>query len=202
MNELVKPVATWISGHIPLSIGIGLFIISFFVEISKVKIYPLKWLWKLISFPLRKIDEQRTESFKSLMATLKNDIDTKLTNMANESNTNCAAVKACFVDLAKRFDDLDAKQIETEERLDRLAAARIKNHVLNFARQCRKGEPHSHEDFANLFKEHQEYEALVEKYQKMDDKHKREWENNVYKHDYEYIQRVYDECNNKGEFLE
>ena len=45
-------------------------------------------------------------------------------------------------------------------RLTNSAAARIKNHVLNFARQCRKGEPHSHEDFANLFQENKEYQTL------------------------------------------
>ena len=83
--------------------------------------------------------------------------------------------------------------IEKAAELDRLAAARIKNHVLNFARQCRKGEAHSHEDFVNLFKENREYEALVAKYK---------WENDVYKHDYAYIQRVYDQHNNNGDFLE
>ena len=94
--------------------------------------------------------------------------------MVQTQQTNCSEVKSCFVELEKRFDKLDARQQETEERLDMLAAARIKNHVLNFARQCRKGEPHSHEDFANLFKENKEYEALFKKYN---------WDNDVYKHD-------------------
>ena len=202
MGDIAKPIATWISNNIPLSVGIVIFLFCLFFEISKIKIYPLRWLWKLISWPFKKVDEQRTESFKKLIESLKVDIDNKLSVLSTESTNNCASVKACFVDLEKRFDNLDSKQTETEERLDKLAAARIKNHVLNFARQCRKGEPHSHEDFANLFKEHQEYEALVAKYQAMDEQHKREWENNVYKHDFEYIQRVYDECNNKGEFIE
>jgi hypothetical protein len=193
MGDITKPIAQWISSNIPLSIGIVLFIFCLLFEISKVKIYPLRWLWKLISWPFRKIDEQRTNSFKNLINELKTDIDVKLTTMSTESNNNCSAVKACFTELEKRFDKLDAKQAETEIRLDLLAAARIKNHVLNFARQCRKGEPHSHEDFTNLFRENEEYEILVEKYN---------WKNDVYKHDYAYIQRVYDECNNKGDFGE
>ena len=193
MGELVKPVAQWISSNIPLSIGIGLFVLSLLFEISKIKIYPLKWLWKLISWPFRKIDEQRTDSFKALINSLKIDIDNKMTEMHEDSMSNCASVKACFVELDKRLDDMTKKQSETEERLDALAAARIKNHVLNFARQCRKNESHSHEDFANLFKENKEYQKLVEKYG---------WENDVYAHDFAYIQRVYDECNNRGEFLE
>jgi hypothetical protein len=144
----------------------------------------------------------RKRYVKSLFDDLKKDIDTNINSLSASTNKNCELLKSQFQSMAARFDNLDLQQKETEERLDKLAAARIKNHVLNFARQCRKGEPHSHEDFANLFKEHQEYEALVEKYQKMDDAHRKEWENNVYKHDYAYIQRVYDECNDRGDFLE
>lgn len=204
MGDLVKPVSQWIANHIPLSVGIGLFIFCLLFEISKIKIYPLKWLWKAISFPFRKIDEQRTQSFKNIIVSFKSDFeskmkdlsdsfDAKLSEMTDSQNQNCSAVKAGFVDLKKRFDKLDEKQQETEERLDALAAARIKNHVLNFARQCRKGEKHSHEDFANLFKENKTYEELVTKYG---------WENDVYKHDFAYIQRVYDDHNDKGIFLE
>lgn len=193
MDAIVKPVAEWIAAHVPLSIGIGVFIFLLFFEVSRIKVYPLRWLWKAISFPFRKIDEQRTSSFKNLISELKIDIDNKINKMNESSEKNCASVKACFVELEKRFDKLDDQQKETEERLDMLAAARIKNHVLNFARQCRKGEPHSHEDFANLFKENQEYQKLVVKYN---------WENDVYKHDFAYIRRVYDEYNDKGNFLE
>ena len=193
MNDILKPVTQWIGENIPLSIGIGVFIFCLLFEISKIKIYPLKWLWKLIAWPFKKIDKQRTESFKALINELKVDIDTKMGEMHEDSMSNCASVKACFTELDKRFDKLDAKQQETEERLDMLAAARIKNHVLNFARQCRKGEQHSHEDFSNLFKENKEYQKLVEKYK---------WENDVYAHDFAYIQRVYDEHNNNNSFLE
>ena len=193
MGDITKPVGQWIANNIPLSIGIVIFLFCLFFEISKIKIYPLKWLWKAISWPFRKIDEQRTNSFKNLILALKTDIDSKMQEMHNDSMNNCASVKACFTELEARFDKLDEKQSETEERLDLLAAARIKNHVLNFARQCRKGEPHSHEDFANLFRENKEYEKLVDKYN---------WDNDVYKHDFAYIQRVYDDCNDKSDFLE
>ena len=193
MGEITKVVGQWIADNVPWAVLIGVFLFCLFFEISKIKVYPLKWLWKLISWPFKKIDEQRTGSFKALIAELKTDIDAKMEEMHADSMSNCASVKACFTELDKRFDKLDEKQTETEERLDALAAARIKNHVLNFARQCRKGEPHSHEDFSNLFKENKEYEVLVEKY---------DWDNDVYKHDYAYILRIYDECNNKGSCLD
>lgn len=215
MGDLVKPVGQWIADNIPLSIGIALFIFCLFFEISKIKVYPLRWLWKAISFPFRKIDEQRTNSFKNIVIGFQSDFEAKLNNMTTNiddklqgitisfdnklgemstaQNANCTAVKSCFTELEKRFDKLDEKQSETDERLDLLAAARIKNHVLNFARQCRKGEPHSHEDFSNLFKENKEYQLLVKKY---------EWDNDVYKHDFAYIQKVYDKHNENGDFLE
>ena len=193
MGDLTKPIATWISNNIPLSIGIGLFVFCLFFEISKIKIYPLRWIWKMICYPFKKINEKRTNSLKNLITELKTDIETKLNTLSTESNANCTAVKSCFTELEKRFDKLDTQQKDTEERLDLLAAARIKNHVLNFARQCRKGEPHSHEDFANLFAENKEYQKLVEKYH---------WDNDVYKHDYAYILRVYDEHNTRGDFVD
>lgn len=199
MEDLVKPVGEWIAGNIPVSIGIGIFIFCLFFEISKIKIYPLRWLWKGISYPFRKIDEQRTQSFKNVVASMKTDLDAKLEEMKNASNSNCDTVKGClssleskFSDLEARFDSLDKAQDQTDERLDKLAAARIKNHVLNFARQCRKGEQHTREDFANLMRENAEYCDLVEKYG---------WENDVYKHDYAYIEYIYDECNRNNRFL-
>lgn len=200
MGDILKPAGQWISNNIPLSVGVGLFVLSLLFEISKIKVYPLKWLWKAISWPVKKIDEQRTNSFKALMNEMKGELDVKLTEMQNASNSNCDTVKGCltaleqkFTDLEGRFDSLDDMQKQNKERIDSLAAARIKNHVLNFARQCRKGEAHSHEDFANLFKENKTYEELVKLYG---------WENDVYVHDFAYIKRVYDEHNNNGDFLE
>lgn len=191
MGDITKPIGTWIANNIPLSVGIGLFIFCLFFEISKIKIYPLSWIVKVISYPFRKMNERRADSIKNLITALKTDMDAKLSAISEESSKNCKAVQRSLEELERRFDKLDEKQCETEERLDMLAAARIKNHVLNFARQCRKGEPHSHEDFANLFAENLEYQKLVAKYN---------WSNDVYKHDFAYIQRVYDECNDNGFF--
>ena len=53
MGDIVKPVAQWISQNVPWAVLIGIFVISLFFEISKIKVYPLKWLWKLISWPFR-----------------------------------------------------------------------------------------------------------------------------------------------------
>ena len=207
MDDIIKPVAEWISQNIPLSIGIGIFIFCLFFEVSKIKVYPLRWLWKAISWPFKKIDEQRTESFKGIVNSMKTDLEKNLTEMQKGTMQNCVVAQENFAklegrfneldgrfnELDNRFDDLGKKQSETDERLDQLAAARIKNHVLNFARQCRKGELHSREDFANLIREHTLYTQLVEKYH---------WDNEVYQHDYEYILRVYDKCNDEGTVLE
>lgn len=192
MGDIAKNFANLISNHIPESIGIAIFLFCLFFEISKVKVYPLRWLWRLISFPFRKIDEQRTNSFKNIAKTIQVDIDTKLKEMTESGYSNCKSMKEGFAELEKRFDKLDEKQQKLEERLDTLAAARIKNHVLNFARQCRRGEKHSREDYNNLFKENAQYLELVKKY---------DWVNDVYKHDFAYIEHVYDECNLNSDFL-
>ena len=193
MNEILKPVGVWISQNVPWTVLIVVFIFCLFFDISKVKIYPIRWMWKMICWPFKKINEKRANSMKNLFLDLKKDLETQLTSLTESTSANCKQLQIRFDNLEKRFDSLDTQQVETEERLDRLAAARIKNHVLNFARQCRKGEPHSHEDFANLFKENQEYQVLVKKYG---------WENDVYTHDYAYIQRVYDGHNDNAEFIE
>ena len=192
MNEIIKPVTEWIGKNIPLSIGIGIFVFCLLFEISKVKIYPLRWLWKLISWPFKKIDEQRTGSFRRIVEEFQVDINDKIDSMINATSTNCEVLKTRFDKMEEQLKTLDKKQNDTEEKLDLLAAARIKNHVLNFARQCRKGEKHSIEDFQNLFREHRQYLSLVNKYQ---------WVNDVYLHDFAYIERVYDECNMKNDFL-
>ena len=205
MGEISKVVGQWIANNVPWAVLIGVFIFCLFFEISKIKVYPLKWLWKLISWPFKKIDEQRTESFKAIAAELKIDIDNKLAEMQTSSNANCDTVKSCFVDLngkfaelEARFDALDTKQAEADEKLDKMKADRIKNHVFNFARQIRNGEKHSHEEFMALMKEHEQYEALVAHYTAIDEKHKKSWKNDVYPRDYKTITDAYD----RGEFYE
>ena len=200
MDDIVKPIGKWISENVPFAVLIGLFIFCLFFEVSKVQVYPLRWLWRTISWPFKKIDEQRTQSFKNIVNGMKTDLDTKLEEMKNGTNQNCIVAQENFVklegrfnDLDLRFDELDKKQAETEERLDQLAAARIKNHVFNFARQCRNGEKHSVADFKNLTEEHKEYERLVKRHG---------WSNDVYSHDYAYIMKVYDKGNEEGTFLE
>jgi len=200
MGDLTKTAGQWVASNIPLSVGVGLFLFCLFFEISKIKIYPLRWLWKGISWPFRKIDEQRTASFKVLVQNMKTELNTSLKEMKDKTTDNCNMLKARFDQMQSRFDeidqrfaDLDKRQDATDERIDHQIAARIKNHVFNFARQCRKGEPHSRADFVNLFEEHKVYCKLVEHYG---------WVNNVYSHDFSYIESVYDELNRTNGFAE
>ena len=213
MGDLVKPVGQWIADNIPLAVGIVLFIFCLFFEISKVKVYPLKWLWKLISWPFRKIDEQRTNSFKNIVISFQSDMeqkldsvtasldtrfnditisfDNKLNEMSTAQNSNCTAVKTCFTELEKRFDTLDTKQSETEERLNEIdkkqdmqTADRIRTHVLNFAEDLRRGNRRTKEDFDLLLDEDKAYELIMEKYEES---------NNVYCHAIKFVNKKYDE---------
>ena len=213
MGDLVKPVGQWIADNIPLSVGIALFIFCLFFEISKVKVYPLRWLWKVISWPFKKIDEQRTASFKNVVIGFQADMeeklnsvtaslntkfddititfDNKLEEMSTAQNSNCTAVKACFTELEKRFDTLDAKQSETEKRLNEIdkkqdmqTADRIRAHVLNFAEDLRRGNLRTLEDFNVVMKEDEKYEEIMKHY---------EVKNNVYSHAIKFINKKYDE---------
>lgn len=213
MGDLVKPVGQWIADNIPLTVGIILFIFCLFFEISKIKVYPLKWLWKLISWPFRKIDEQRTNSFKNIIITFQSDMETKLDavtasldtrfndvsvtfdnkleEFSTAQNANCTAVKACFTELEKRFDTLDAKQSDTEDRLNEIdkkqdmqTADRIRTHVLNFAEDLRRGNTRTLEDFNLIIGEDKDYEQIMEKHNES---------NNVYCHAIKFINKKYDE---------
>ena len=213
MGDLVKPVGQWIAENIPLSIGIALFIFCLFFEISKIKVYPLRWLWKAISWPFKKIDEQRTSSFKNIVTGFQTEIegkisemttsfnskvtqlsssfDEKLNEMATAQNANCTAVKSCFTELEKRFDALDSKQSDTEERLNEIdkkqdmqTADRIRTHIFNFAEDLRRGNTRTKGEFDTVIKEDEVYEEIIKRY---------DIKNNVYAHAIKFINKKYDE---------
>lgn len=213
MGDIAKQFTTLVSEHIPESIGIAIFLFCVFFEVSKIKVYPLRWLWKLISWPFKKIDEQRTNSFKNIIISFKKEIESKLDivtasldtrfndvsitfdNKLNEfyvaQNANCTDVKACFTELEKRFDALDTKQSDAENRFNEIekkqdmqTADRIRTHILNFAEDLRRGNTRTKEDFDTVMKEDEIYESIVEQY---------ELKNNVYAHAIKFINKKYDE---------
>lgn len=189
MGEIFKPVAQWISGNVGWSVLLVIFVLSLFFEFSKIKLSPITAL-------CRWIGDRITSGLRADIADLKKSTDDRLaateqhiTELKDSMSNSLEELKA-----KTSFNDAEfqRQQKEIEERLDRLAAARIKAHVLTFSRQCRNQEKHTHEDFMNLIEENAEYERLVKKYG---------WKNDVYKEDYEFVMEIYRKCLRDNSFL-
>lgn len=193
MGEVFKPVAQWISGNVGWTILLAIFVLSLFFEFSKIKLSPITamchWIGDRITSGLRAdIADLKTNTDKKF-AEMKADTDANLRDLKDGVNNSFAEIKA-----KTAFNDaeFERRQKDIEERLDKLAAARIKAHVLNFSRRCRNNEKHTLEDFKNLIAENAEYEKIVKKH---------EWKNDVYKEDYAFIMEVYRRCIRDNDFL-
>ena len=179
MSELVKPAAQWISQNIGWTAVIVLFFFSLFFEFSKIKLSPitalLKWIGDRLTGGIKiDIEDLKKETERKIR-----ELDEKQTKALDEIKTsaqyNCTKTQ-------EKLEELEVQQ-------DKVAAARIKAHVLSFSRSLRIGEKHTEEDFQNLIAENTEYERLVKKHG---------WENDVYKADYEFFYNKYQQ----GDFLQ
>ena len=193
MSDIFKPVTQWIATNVGWSVLAGLFVLSLFFEFSKIKLSPItsffRWIGDRLLGSLRSDIAALKENTDSKFAEMKAETDQHLTELKNSVNESLAEIKA-KTNFMESESQRQRKDIE--ERLDRLAAARIKAHVLEFSRECRNQERHTHEDFKNLIEENEEYEGLVAKYK---------WRNDVYKEDYEYIMEIYRKCIRENDFL-
>lgn len=193
MGEIFKPVTQWISTNVGWSVLLGLFILSLFFEFSKIKLSPITALFKWIG-------DRLTAGLKVEISELRENTDKRFDEMKAETDQNLKELKdsvnASMAELTAKSNlndsEFQRKLDDIEEKQDLQICSRVKAHVLNFSRQCRNGEKHSLEDFKNLFQENLEYSRLVEKHG---------WINDVYKHDFAFIERVYDECNANNDFL-
>lgn len=193
MGEILKPVGQWVAANVGWSVLLAIFALSLFFEFSKIKLSPItafcKWIGDRITGGLRADIADLKANTDNKFAEMKSDTDANLRELKDSVNDSLAEIKAKSAMNVAQFIN---QKNEIEERLDRLAAARIKAHVLNFGRQCRNHEKHTHEDFLNLIAENTEYEGLVKKYG---------WQNDVYKEDYAYIMEIYRKCIRDNDFL-
>lgn len=189
MGEILKPFTQWTAGQIGMGVAGVIFVLSLFFEFSKIKLSPFTALFKWIG-------DRITAGLRADIADLKKTTDDKFAEMKKDTDERMNRLEDAVAQIREKniqSDDKFQKQLaEIEERQDLQMASRIKAHVLNFSRQCRNGEKHSIEDFKNLFQENLEYSQLVAKHG---------WVNDVYKHDFAFIERVYDECNANNDFL-
>ena len=135
----------WIGQHI---VGI-LLVLSFFIQISPIKINPWSALVKWIG--------------KTLTSTL-----------------------------AERLDKVENTLASVENSIDENQKDRIRWEVLDFANSCREGRHHTKDQFQHIITLNDKYKGLLKR---TDDK------NGVFDAEYDYIQDIYKERQQKNDFI-
>ncbi len=179
MSDIVKPIAQWAGEHIGFTVLFVLFIFSLFFEFSKIKLSP-------ITAFLNWVGKRLTKDIKQDIADFKKDTEQKISDLEKSTGK---AIKEIKDEANANNKEMRDKLDEIEYRQDFQTASRVKAHVLNFSRSLRLGEKHTEEDFKNLIKENEEYEALTAKHG---------WKNDVYKADYEFFYEEFKRCQNEG----
>ena len=99
-----------------------------------------------------------------------------------ELKTNADKANA---DMLKRIGELEVK-------VDLNEIDRIRNEVLDFANSCRNKRQHTKDEFEHVIALNEKYEELLEKYDKT---------NGVFTLEYEYIVKLYKQCQEQNDFL-
>ena len=192
MGEVFKPAGQWIAQNVPLTILIGLLILSFFFKIPKKEVHLWTWLLAklgdaLLSGIRKDIKDLRQENVDEFNR-LKSDTDSRFVQLEDNTkakfdeivltnNHNCKTMQG-------RLDEIERKQ-------DLQTADRIRTHVLNFAEDLRRGNSRTKEDFDLLLDEDKAYELIMEKYGE---------KNNVYVHAIKFVNKKYDEFMDNDSF--
>jgi len=222
MDEISAKVVQWIIDHFGLSILIVLFLLSGVFKVTKIEVNPIGWIigWigKHFTKDVRKdvadlktetngkfeevkrdraakIDELKTETSNKFNE-LKQDYNDKITSLkadldSFEERTN-GSIDEMKHGTSQNCELLKCRLDRMEESNDMQTVRQIKAHVLDFANSCMNKRRHTKKDFDNIIDENTQYEALVKKYNLVND---------VYKEDFEFIMKVYHKCQEEGSFL-
>lgn len=189
MGEISKAVGQWIVGNLGWTAIIILFILSGVFKIAKIEINPLGWVvaWLGNAF---------TKGVRTDIAELKNDTEAKIAELradldSFEDRTN-RSIDGMKSGTSMNCELLKARLDEMEKSNDMQTARQIKAHVLDFANSCLNKRRHTKKEFDNIIRENEEYEALVKKYNLV---------NNVYTEDYNFIMKLYHKCQDENSFL-
>ena len=94
--------------------------------------------------------------------------------------------------LDTRLSELEKKVEEVSENIDDNEKDRIRWEVLDFARECREGRLHTKDEYHHIIVLNDKYLKLL---QRTGDT------NGVFEAEYEYIKKLYQEKNEKDDFL-
>lgn len=139
-------------------------LLSCFFEISKFKINPISFL------------------VGRIFGAINTPILTKLDIQQKQLDT-----------FSQRLDELLTKQLATDKKIDVNEVKRIRAEIMSFATSCKKREDHNEQQYQNIIKLHDEYNALIESTELI---------NGVLDEDFNFIMMVYKNCRNAGKFYE
>lgn len=191
--EFGKNIAQWMLSHLGLSIIIFLFILSCLFKLTKREIDPLgaviSWIGRKLTKDLRTDVEGMKCNTDKRISTLKTDLDNfekktskDIDEIKKGTAKNCAELKV-------RLDEMETAQQKSN---DMQTVQTIRAHILDFANSCFNKRKHTKREFENIIDENTLYEELVKKYN---------IKNNVYKEDYDFIMKIYHQCQEEGSFL-
>ena len=119
-------------------IALVVFVLSIFIDISKIKLNPWKRVLKGIS-----------SVFNSEIIKAQRELQAKI-------DETCHIFQEKYNELSRQFEDTKIESLMWQKR-----AARRR--IIEFGDECRRGEKHSQQMFVNIFNEIGEYEELCEK---------------------------------------
>ena len=207
MGEVSKAVGQWIVANTGWAFIIFLFVLTGLFKIVKIEINPLGWLVGWIGKTLTKdvrndisdFKKETDEKFKDIQKERKEvfaGYDAKITDLRNDLDDFEVKAKGGII---KNRDDCNSNYSKLVSRIDEMQKSndmqtvrQIKQHVFEFANSLMNKVKHTKKDFENIIAENQDYEYFVEKYHLIND---------VYTEDYEFIMKVYHECQSKNSFL-
>lgn len=211
MSEVTKAVGQWIVGNVGWSVLIFLFILSCLFKITKIELDPLGWIigWfgKMLTKDVRndvanlkidttnefkKVKQDRADKVKQMMDDYNSKIDSlreDLDAFEERTNSNIAEVKE---GTSANCEIMKKELTAIKKSNDMQTIRQIRAHVLDFANSCMNGRPHTKKEFDNIVRENQQYEALVKKHRV---------KNAVYKEDYAFIKKKYEQCREENSFL-
>lgn len=156
-------------------------IITYMIDISKIKLNPWKWVGNLFRICLKNIGNILTEDVRNDLIDLKEQYEIVTQNHTFE-RTN----------LYDKLDNLENTINKVNDKLNNHIAESIRSDILDFQNSCINKRKHTKEEWTYIYRLCDKYEKHVEENQ---------LKNSEAEEAIDYIRHVYREYLENGEFL-
>lgn len=156
-------------------------IITYMIDISKIKLNPWKWVGGLFKKGLKELGNIFTEDIRNDLADFKQQNELKKKSFSED-----------YTILYEKLDNLEKSINRVNGKLDNHIAESLRRDILDFQNSCINKRRHTKEEWTYLYKMCDKYEKHVEE---------NSLKNSEAEEAIEYIRHVYRECLENGEFL-